>query len=349
MPATQKQLIIFLLVVIFSPLWVVVPSFGAVEFRLAPYLSQMSGHTSYEMDIRLSDEDVDGDGILDQQRIRSKLRFPLGAPTAGISLQMRTPPDARRWWAADLSLLTNLQDPSRRMEDHDWYAVGMLFNEKTGFTESKAELDMTYVNGNFRFDLFHVEKLDVGILASFTYQKITQRIIGFRGWYLVFNGATGQFEQESASGNLPAIDYWVRYVTPQLGGYGRLMLGSRSSIEMFFTAGMVFASDFDDHLLRGKRSDADGTGPGISLGMNGRFPIDGLADQLRPFVELFGSYRYLGASGDQTQTWYRDEKFGPNPGDVVTQGTSFSSIPHDFTSSQLVVGLRFGIGLQTIR
>ena len=99
---------------------------------------------------------------------------------------------------------------------------------------------------------------------------------------------------------------------------------------------MLFSSDTDDHLLRGRISEGDATG--LSLNANTDLRVlstEALGGSL--FLDLMGWLRYYYATGDQTQTWYKDE--GSNPA-----GTVVSGIAYEVDSLQYGFGLRLGLG-----
>jgi hypothetical protein len=103
----------------------------------------------------------------------------------------------------------------------------------------------------------------------------------------------------------------------------------------------VFASDYDDHLLRNKISVADVYGGGGSLRSEFTIHSD-KRGAAQPLVALYLEVLYLKATGDQTQTWYGDDPASPNEDDT---GQQISGIPHDVESLQINVGIRIGIGL----
>jgi hypothetical protein len=100
----------------------------------------------------------------------------------------------------------------------------------------------------------------------------------------------------------------------------------------------VFASDFDDHLLRNKTAVADVIGGGGETDLNIRW-FFGSSTQSRSFLEFSMSFLYLLAEGDQTQAWYGDDPVSEDDdtGKVIT------GIPHEVESLQGNIGLRLGL------
>jgi hypothetical protein len=93
----------------------------------------------------------------------------------------------------------------------------------------------------------------------------------------------------------------------------------------------VFASDTADHLLRGKSSEADAVGFGLSVEAELSL-VPRRASSSRPAVNLTGDVRYMGAQGEQTQRWYQND--GQTPA-----GTEIGGIPYEFRTFQYSIGL----------
>ena len=132
------------------------------------------------------------------------------------------------------------------------------------------------------------------------------------------------------SSSAHAIHYEVTYHSPQLGILSVFAMDEYTRLRLCFSGGMVFASDKDDHILRGKISDGDATGIGISAKADlNIMPFQSFGRHVS--LGLIGEFRYFRADGIQTQRWYRDE------GNTLA-GTEERDIPHEFKSYQYLVG-----------
>ena len=171
--------------------------------------------------------------------------------------------------------------------------------------------------------------------GGFRYQKIEQNIIGYEGWQIDTDGA-----RHTVSGIERGIYYRVTCKSPHLGLRSNVELGPHTDISAKAAFALVWASDFDDHLLRNKTATADITGHGFISGVSLRHQMPSTGT-MQPFFELVGELVYLHASGGQTQSWYGDDPASPDDDDT---GTSLSGIPHEINSQQVSIGLRVGLG-----
>ena len=101
------------------------------------------------------------------------------------------------------------------------------------------------------------------------------------------------------------------------------------------SVGPVFVSDYDNHLLRYKDAEADGTGYGITAEYKGKFLLSHVSANQRFYFGLHTKLTYMNVSGEQTQSWYGDD---PATEDYDDTGLKLSKIPHDFSSIQLHLG-----------
>jgi len=286
-------------------------------FSLKPDLRYSFGESSYYLYNYSPVVNVPGEFT----KYESKLIFPLDATLAGVSLEWTASPRAYTWWAFEASFLVNLLDPADKMRDNDWIDETQVYH-----TESDPELDLTTLDARFKYEFFRGVRTSMMFTGSLFYQRIQQDITGYEGWYFS--------PENTVSGTEPALHYEVDYFSPQVGVAALIRLGYSFAIELDLASGLVFTSDEDIHLLRGKRSTADATGYALSSGMKFRL-MPSPAEGHHFSVDLLGSMEYFHAEGNQTQKWYLSE-----PG--IPAGTVISGIPHVFESLQFNVGLRVG-------
>ena len=140
-------------------------------------------------------------------------------------------------------------------------------------------------------------------------------------------------EQYPVSGIAPVIDYEVTYVSGQLGAAATYLVGGHSRLGARATVGVAYASDTDDHLLRGRIAEGEGWG----VGLNSRLEFD-LLPGFTPLgwlsASLAGELRFFHAEGQVDQRWYRDED--------LPEGTVIPDLPYQLESLQLQIGASIG-------
>ena len=288
-------------------------------FRVIPSINQLFGDTTYE--IKALAEIPTDPGKLSE--IRSELEFPLTTTMVGLTLDWEA---GRGLWGLQASAAVNLGDPADPMIDRDW-----MGGVPVSYTESDAEMSMVLAHIEARYGILGKPQTKLWLLARFEYQKISQGITGFAGWQDL--GMDGS--RVEVSGTDPVIDYKITYLTPQLGLGASFILGKTRPWNVNFAAGMVFSSDRDDHLLRGRISEGDGTGLSLNANTDLRLlTTEALGGSL--FLDLMGWLRYYYATGRQTQTWYAGEG-------NIPAGTVESGIAYEVDSLQYSIGIRFGL------
>ena len=155
-------------------------------------------------------------------------------------------------------------------------------------------------------------------------------MVGFEGW----RGSLFSDQRFPVSGSAPVIDYEVEYLSPQLGAAGDYRFTDSYRLAFQVSAGVVYASDTDDHLLRGRISEGNGWG----LGLNSSVALD-LLPGFVPWgwlsASLTGELRFFHAEGNVDQRWYRDED--------LPAGTEILDIPYQLESLQAQIGVSVGI------
>jgi hypothetical protein len=312
-----------------------------VKFTVIPQLSQSFGLTEYIMDI--ADPQEEGIYVL-----KSQLEFPLDVAMAGVTVGVHSTRDTLYAWSLEGGYFLNIEDPGGIMKDHDWETVWRVIGtdtvtywgevEKFSYTESRAEMKSALITVEGYLRVFQKRRFDIDLWGGFRYQKIEQNIIGYKGWQLKRDSSVARVVYVSSTDS--AAYYRVTFNTPYVGLRSNIRLNPNTSLSAKTAFALVWASDFDDHLLRNKIATADITGKGFISGVSLRhqMPHNG---KIQPFFELVGEFVYLHASGSQTQSWYGDDPASPDYDDT---GVVRSGIPHEINNRQASVGLRVGLG-----
>lgn len=297
------------------------PASAGTSFNIGFGLSRSFGDTRYEMNAQ-AENPADPGTLVD---IRSELIFPLDVILLGLELGWTPVGTEGRGWAATVEVGTGVTDPTNPMTDSDW--VG---SKHLAYTESPAQMDLIQAAATVRYRLGGHGRTDYALLFRFDYQHIKQHLVGYEGWKSsIFSDVIYEI-----SGTAPVIDYQVTYLGPKLGAEAAWDLGTNSRLKLEGTAGVTFASDKDDHLLRGRLSEGDG----IGFGGQARLAFDllpGFVGWRWLTVSLSGDLRFNHAEGEVTQTWYRNED--------LPAGTVIKDIPYEMESLQYEVGLRIGM------
>ena len=306
-----------------------------INFTVKPSFWKMSGETEYDYNVTYPVILPSGDMVVRSNR--SLLEFPLDVKMAGGSVGIMKSNQEKTIWTVELGLYTNVGDPGGLMKDHDWLSLPTYFDGKFSYTESNAKMKMVMFDFEGTALIFDFGGASISILGGYRYQKIEQEIIGFSGWFIDWLFDTN-LTQQLQSGYEPAIDYWIIYKGPKFGLSFQKEFSSKVKLNLKSAFTMVWAEDFDDHLLRGFHTFADGTGSGILTGGNIRWDLNDQLSGGQPFVEFQASYDYF--SVDATQTFEQYADAGPNEFPV---GTSFGGLPHDLKSSQFRFGVNLGL------
>ena len=297
------------------------PASANTNYNFGLGLSQAFGDTRYEMNAQA--EDPGNPGTLVD--IRSELVFPLDVKLLTVELGWTAGGSEARGWAAAVEVGTGVTDPTDPMTDSDW--VG---SKHLAYTESPATMDLIQAAAKVWYRFGGDGGTDFALLFRFDYQRIEQHLVGFDGW----RGSLFSDQIWYVSGTAPVIDYEVTYLGPQLGAEAAWGLGTNSRLRLEGTGGVTFASDKDDHLLRGRLSEGDGVG----FGAHARLAFDllpGFVGWRWLTVSLLGDLRFNHAEGEVTQTWYRNED--------MPAGTVIEDIPYEMESLQYEFGFQIGV------
>jgi hypothetical protein len=298
------------------------------QFAVSTDASHLFGSTSYRYNALAVTPSAPNEPF----PIASELEFPLDAWLIGVSASWQ--PSGTRFdrWNIRASAALNMSDPSQSMTDNDWRR-----GRKIQYTESDASLKMLLTSAEVGFRLLEGRHANLSLLACTVYQRISQDMSGFEGLY--YDELLQS--QRPISGTGPVLEYRVSYVSPQAGAAASVALPFRLTGDVQSTAGLVFAWDKTDHLLRGKRAEGDATGFGTCAMLELWRPTFRIGKCVVK-TGVSGDLRYFHANGEVTQRWYRDET---TPDGTTPAGTTLTGLPHGFKSLQYSVGVHVGIRL----
>lgn len=249
--------------------------------------------------------------------IASELVFPLDATLLGFKATWDPRSGGQRGWSLDGTFQTNVNDPSSRMTDSDFFGDKQIY-----YAESDADLAWIQVAMTVRNRLSPTWDL----FLHLDYQRIEQHLVNFEGW----EGSLFSDFRGPVSGTGPVLDYRVTYVSPQVGGAAAFALARRLRLGLEGSGGVVFASDLDDHLLRNRIAEGSGTGVGLRSRLTldllpGSFPIAWLS------LRLQGELRFYHAEGTVDQ-WFYDDTGQPT-------GERTEDLAYEMESLQGLLGL----------
>jgi hypothetical protein len=210
------------------------------------------------------------------------------------------------------------------MTDRDWVGA-----KQFSYTESDGDLGVILATADVGYRLREGERSTVSLLLHCDYQRIEQHLVGFEGW----RGSLFSDEQYPVSGTAPVINYEVTYLSGQLGAGATYLVGRHTRLGARATVGVAYASDTDDHLLRGRITEGEGWG----VGVNSVLEVDllpGFAPVSWLSASLAGDLRFFHTEGEADQRWYRDED--------MPAGTVIPDLPHDLESLQLEIRASVG-------
>ncbi|KPL07467.1 hypothetical protein AMJ86_04455, partial [bacterium SM23_57] len=252
-----------------------------------------------------------------------ELVFPLDVPMVGIRMEVGSSDGISDGWFIGGGYWRNVCKPLHVMTDSDWFDAVHV-----SYTESDTELDMTKASVDAGFHVMGNDRVSLSLVGHYFYMTASQDVNGFNGWQRI--GETSDFALISSTAH--AIHYQVTYHSPQLGISSIFAMDDFTRFRLWLSGGMVFASDVDDHILRGKISEGDATGIGLYAKADlNIMPFGSFGRHVS--LGVFGEFRYFQADGVQTQRWYRD-------GGNTPAGTEVSNIPHEFESYQYLIGLQ---------
>lgn len=277
----------------------------AVELYLGAHYGYLGGHTLYQISF-------DGG--------KSELEFPLESwSVLGVRFAANFP-KSKLLFENTGYISTN--DESGDMYDSDWGADDVL----TSDTVSDAYLKLLIWDTSLGYTFWN------NLYADYGYNEWNVAFTALGGYrheyfkYMIYN--LYNTSRTICTNTGPVLKYRVTYNIPYLGLKINLAkpqadwgIGTRFCFSPF-----VRAKDFDDHLLRDKRTFGECRGWAAMVGAN-------LFYHLNDSWTLQGGVDYanIRTAGEQTQEWYGDDPAGA--GDET--GSSVGGIDDNIYSNQL--------------
>ncbi|MBI5267910.1 MAG: hypothetical protein HY851_11825 [candidate division Zixibacteria bacterium] len=265
--------------------------------------------------------------------IRSKLIFPVDGLSGGAKVRFTRTLDARHRLGAAVGVSFPITDPGSRMSDGDWVQIIPGPETQVGYTQSRPQISGSLISAEGSYGFVNANGPSYDIVFGFRYQRVTQDIDNYSGWY----AGVGYVQ-----GNEPALHYRVTYTSPSIGL--RVVTGGRPGRAQFRIEG-AFAptkmSDYDNHLLRKKDSRAEAWGMGGQGTAGIRFNL-GRQRRGVAYLDLSARIFYTKATMTQTQSWYGDDPATPTIDDT---GTVLSGIPYSIKTLQFGFNARLGFAL----
>ncbi|HOP08299.1 MAG TPA: omptin family outer membrane protease [candidate division Zixibacteria bacterium] len=310
---------------------------ATIDFQLTPSISWQSGYHDYEINFAYYALYGNDTVIV---RGRSKLEFPLDGiyPTLRIGINNRFESEGFYFVEAEASL--NVSDPGDAMKDSDWETNPYTHEEVLwSYSESDVEHDFIMLQGLIGRKVVKSPKGLIGVVMGFRYVKIKQDIIGLslRQW------EGSEWVNYASDGKVG--HYEVTYKMPFIGARAIYKPSSMLQAQPQVLVSRLFASDLDDHVLRGKTAEGSPEGIAVIGSLAGRYEFKTRGPST-PYIELSAELLWLHATGKQVQTWYEDETYYDEAvGEDVTveAGTKISNIPHEINNTTYRIGL--GIGM----
>lgn len=341
-------------------LWILASLFLCTAARagtlsITPFFEKGAGSLAYQLESRDSSTQIDNFGNHVFAFVQSELEYPLDQFNAGLRLDYRRDSAlAGRALHAFGGAFTRLSQPKGRMKDSDW--IGAEAQTSSGFssttsrmrqrfsyTESEQKILYYGAIGGVSLSLFKFFGKPAHLGLTCRYSHFYSDIFGISGWQSVVD-SQGYLDPENEIhfDTLQGVrvltyevDFFTAAITTRLPLIRNRNLAWDLDLEF---APLSLARDEDDHLLRGKRINAETYG--ISFLSETRLVLF-----LSPIVHLEArsGFRYIRNSGDMEQLWYRDETYDGEI--VVPQGTRLTEIPAKFISltGWLSVGLTLNV------
>lgn len=260
----------------------------------------------------------------------SEIEFPLDAYMAGVRIRLARRFIGKRIWAVEFTYGKNTNNPGGFIKDSDWEKVPLIgYDEKIIYTESDGTLDATSMDVCLRLKVVEHPRFDMDALLGYTYQKFAFEVIGYNGWYLDLD--YDQVPIEGYIGEvvvLNRVSYYIPYlgIAPRGRVFSFMNIGGRCGLSP-----LVWARDFDDHILRKKTGEGRCTGYMVFGGIRAEVMPTGSAIGIDWVFAIDLELRRISTAGDQTQKWYGDDPASDGFDDT---GSEIIGIDYKLNSAQ---------------
>ena len=284
-------------------------------FQVQAIAARNFGNSRYEMKA-LAPDPRDPQTLVS---IRSELEFPVDVTVTGARIVWQPGAGALERWKFVAELFTNLADPGNRMTDRDFVAGREVIH-----AESDTQLDLWQAAFDMEYLLHAGDRTSVSLLVAVQYLKIDVYAVGYEGWQKsLFSENTFDI-----SGTEPVLDYRVTYVSPQAGAALEQRVANNIGLGLLGSAGVVFAKDSDNHIIRERTS--EGYGFGLGLTAQGSLELrPGILPLKNLSARLYGGLRYYYATGTSDQTF--------------SDGRQYLDLAYAFKNLQPQIGASLGL------
>jgi hypothetical protein len=302
-----------------------------LDFSASARGIKMTGHTTYRINFS---ELYLFQGFSVLANSSSELEFPLDAYMTEFTFSLSGRVIRDLPWSLVVSLGTNADDPGGAMKDSDWLQVPQAqFDEKIIYSESGAALDAGTFDISAQAAVWRTTRTRFDVMLGYRYQKLEFEAIGLDGWYLDEDFNQVPFSDHPGE---VVLTYEVEYKIPYAGIASEFdIIRKVRGAATIKGSPLVSSSDYNDHILRNKCGESDGTGGMVSFDGRVSFTIDELTRGLGLAVGLGYEYTYINTSGTQTQSWYGDDLSSP----FDDTGTEYTGIRDKLKSSQRAIYL----------
>ncbi len=268
--------------------------------------------------------------------VKSELKFPLDMFVAGAKLQLTKKNPKGFGWTASVQYLTNVNDPNGSMEDSDWIlysTFGYFKDMQFSYTKSDVDLTSHYIDASFLTRLPSKKRLKFTIGGGLQYRRYSFNVYGVEGWYVNGTGRQVNFVdyQDEKVGK-----YRATYVITYFSLGGEMHYKQNTVYLLCKGTPFVFATDFDDHLLRFKTGEGDCSGSYFAVESGIDWLLAKGEKLTRWAIEIRAEYSIISTDGTQVQTWYGDD---PASLDDDT-GSSVTLNDYDMASKTLMFKAR---------
>jgi len=305
------------------------------KISIEPTISHEYGSAWFTMQVtepvRVPQNEVDFTETVGQ----SELRYPLDVVMGGVRLLHQSQINHSRRLSLYLHIRHNLNQPSEKMEDTDWFgsknnSVTNLY--KFSYTKSRSEISWTSAELGAELNNFKLMKKNVSYGSKVLIDYSSHEMFGVAGWQKWPNTERIEFDEfqdtEVLTYQLFSIETSV-YVDFDILKLAKFKWNMQFSISPF-----VMTKDKDDHVLRNKNSYTDAFGFGAGFGSQFEYFM------IKHFAFIADArVRYFRTKGSMDQRFYADD-----PGAAGDQaGLEFNDIDNVISmfTQQITLGLRW--------
>jgi hypothetical protein len=330
----MKKTLVFLIILstLFSQ---AAPAQKGLDYSFQPSIYKSFGKTSYLMDISGFDENSQF------LRLKSELIFPVDllmiGGRAGITRYINNRDD----WSVQIGLNINANSKTGPFEDYDWFtgdAGAGFFNDKFSSMTSDVKANQLEFTLELKKLFYYSPQTMLYFWVGYRYQRINQTAINIlKGSWQIDYENDSSFTPDTLDFNYitEGLKYRINYNTPFLGLIFKRQPYKTLTLEFKAAYLILSVSDFDDHILRGKKSTASGSGKGFWGGIDIKYTPRQYFKDRKFYIGLKAELIYKYADTRQTQEWYMDE------GDIEA-GYIIGDIPHEIETTQYRLGIEAG-------